>query len=55
MPLKYIEKYKSYLTPTSQNEVEQSLEKATALFYKGQYEQSLEVATKAIELIEGKV
>ena len=26
MPLKYIEKYKSYLTPTSQNEVEQSLE-----------------------------
>lgn len=26
MPLKYIEKYKSYLTPTSQNEAEQSLE-----------------------------
>ena len=26
MPLKYVEKYKSYLTPTSQNEVEQSLE-----------------------------
>ena len=34
-------------------DVEQSLEKATALFYKGQYDNSLDVSTKAIKLIEG--
>ena len=34
------------------NEVDQGLERATMLFYKGQYDQSLEVSTKAIELVE---
>lgn len=34
-------------------DVEQALEKATALFYKGQYDNSLDVSTKAIKLIEG--
>lgn len=33
-------------------EVEQGLEKASMLFYKGQYEQSLEVSINAIKLIE---
>lgn len=33
-------------------EVEQGLEKATNLFYKGQYEQALEVATNAVKLVE---
>ena len=33
-------------------ELEQELEKATTLFYKGQYEQSLEVTNNAIKLIE---
>ena len=34
------------------SEVEQGLEKATMLFYKGQYEQSLEVSINAISLVE---
>lgn len=34
------------------NEVEEGLEKATMLFYKGQYEQSLEISLKAISLVE---
>ncbi len=33
-------------------EVEQGLEKATNLFYKGQYEQALEVATNVVKLVE---
>ena len=33
-------------------EVDQGLENATMLFYKGQYEQSLEESTKAISLVE---
>lgn len=33
-------------------EVEQGLEKATTLFYKGQYEKSLEVSIDAIKLVE---
>ena len=37
MPLKYIEKYKSYLTPTSQNEVEQSLEAYSNIFHTSIY------------------
>ena len=35
--------------------VDQELEKATALFYKGQYEQALETAKKAVEIVEGQV
>ena len=33
-------------------EVEQGLEKATTLFYKGQYEQALEMATNTVKLVE---
>ena len=33
-------------------EIDQGLEQATKLFYKGQYEQSLEVSIKAIKLVE---
>ena len=33
-------------------EVDQGLEQATMLFYKGQYEQSLNVSIQAIQLIE---
>ena len=33
-------------------EVDQGLERATMLFYKGQYEQSLEVSLGAISLVE---
>lgn len=33
-------------------EIEEGLEKATTLFYKGQYEQSLDVSIKAIGLVE---
>ena len=33
-------------------EVEQGLERATTLFYKGQYEKSLEVSIDAIKLVE---
>lgn len=36
-------------------EVEIALEKATALFYKGQYDKSLDVSMRAIEAIEGNV
>ena len=32
--------------------VEEELEKATALFYKGQYEKALELATHAVNIIE---
>lgn len=35
-------------------EVEQELEKATALFFKGQYDKSLEVSRNAIEMIESE-
>ena len=34
------------------SEVEQGLEKATMLFYKGQYEQSLEVSINSIKIVE---
>ena len=34
--------------------VDQELEKATTLFYKGQYEQALDMATKAVQLVEGE-
>ena len=37
---------------SSYPEVEQGLEQATTLFYKGQYEQALETAEKAIKLVE---
>ena len=33
-------------------EVEQGLEQATTLFYKGQYEKSLEVSINAIKIVE---
>ena len=33
-------------------EVDQGLDRATMLFYKGQYEQSLEVSINSISLIE---
>ena len=33
-------------------EVDQGLEQATTLFYKGQYDQSLDVSIKAISLVE---
>lgn len=36
-------------------ELEQALEKATTLFYKGQYDNSLDVSTGAIKLIEGDI
>ena len=38
---------------SSYPEVEQELEKATTLFYKGQYEQALQTAEAAIKLVEG--
>lgn len=34
-------------------EIEQALEKATSLFYKGQYDKSLDISMKAIEAVEG--
>ena len=34
------------------SEVDYGLEQATMLFYKGQYEQSLDISVKAIKLIE---
>ncbi len=37
---------------SSYPEVEQGLEKATTLFYKGQYEQALEVATNTVNIVE---
>ena len=33
-------------------EVDQGLEKATTLFYKGQYEQALEMATNTVKMVE---
>ena len=33
-------------------EIDQGLEQATMLFYKGQYEQSLEVSINAIKIVE---
>ena len=33
-------------------EIEQGLDKATALFYKGMYEKSLEMSISAIKLVE---
>lgn len=44
----YANRYRS-----SYPEVDSSLEKATALFYKGQYDKSYEIADSAIKLIEG--
>ena len=35
-------------------EVEQELEKATALFFKGQYDKSLEVSKNAVEMVESE-